>query len=77
MSIELHIGEKFFKYKQDVNTLRDAVERHFSKVINQIEAGLPEVVNDDKNMEDIDMIEAATWTCPTCTNTNSRELPQC
>jgi hypothetical protein len=70
---KLHIGEKFFRYKQDVNTLRDAVERHFSKVINQIEAGLPEVANEEKNDEDVDMMEATSWTCPTCTNTNARE----
>ena len=43
MSTRKHLGEQFFKYKQQVNTLRDTVERHFSKVINEIEAGLPSV----------------------------------
>lgn len=39
--IVIHLGERFYKYKQDVNSMRDTVERHFSKVISQIEAGLP------------------------------------
>jgi len=43
----IHLGERFFKYKQDVNNLRSAVETHFSKVINQIEAGLPDIQDDD------------------------------
>ena len=30
----IHLGDRFFKYKQDVNTLKEAVEHHFSKVIN-------------------------------------------
>lgn len=51
--IELHLGERFFKYKQEVNTLRDAVERHFSKVINQIEAGLPDVPDDENDEDDV------------------------
>ena len=71
--VGLHLGERFFKYKQDVNTLRDAVERHFSKVINQIEAGLPDV-EDEENMGDIDIVEGDTWTCPTCTNTNAKNI---
>lgn len=40
------LGESFFKYKQEVNTLRIAVDNHFNRVISQIEAGLPDVVDD-------------------------------
>lgn len=71
------MGDRFFKYKQDVNTLRDAVERHFSKVINQIEAGLPEVHDEESsdNQEEIDRFNSATtWTCPTCTNINEMRI---
>lgn len=45
---ESHLGERFFKYKQDVNSLRETVEHHFSKVINQIEAGLPDIKDDEE-----------------------------
>lgn len=31
---KIHLGERFFRYKQDVNNLRSTVETHFSKVIN-------------------------------------------
>jgi hypothetical protein len=31
--IEIHLGEPFYKYKQDVNSIKDIVERHFSKLI--------------------------------------------
>ena len=60
-----------------MNTLREAVERHFSKVINQIEAGLPEVEQDEDNCEDVDMVQTDTWTCPTCTNINNKDVQQC
>ncbi len=43
MSLELMIGERFIRYKQNVISLKDSVEKHFSRVINQIEAGLPEI----------------------------------
>jgi hypothetical protein len=46
----LHLGEKFIKMKMELNSLKDVVERHFSKAINQLEAGLPEV-KDEPNMK--------------------------
>lgn len=75
----IHLGDRFFKYKQDVNSLRDAVERHFSKVINQIEAGLPDVTDEEEKTEDdVDKYNAATtWTCPTCTNINQMNVEVC
>ena len=42
-----HLGERFFKYKMEVNSMRDIVERHFSKVINEIEAGLPSIRDEE------------------------------
>jgi hypothetical protein len=70
--IEMHLGERFFKYKQDVNSMRSTVEQHFSHVINQIEAGLPDIVDDEEcKDEDNDIFEGAkTWTCLTCTMQN-------
>jgi len=68
----IHLGDRFFRYKQDVNNLRSTVETHFSKVINQIEAGLPDIQDeDDKLDKEMDIFDKApTWTCPTCTNLN-------
>ena len=47
-SNRMHLGENFFKFKQEVNSLSDAVERHFTHIINQIEAGLPGIVDDEE-----------------------------
>jgi len=67
----LHLGEKFFRYKQEVNNMRDTVERHFSKTINQIEAGLPEVADEESKAGDVlSLDDVETWTCPTCTTIN-------
>jgi hypothetical protein len=41
--IELMIGKRFLDFKSEVISLKNAVENHFSRVISQIEAGLPEV----------------------------------
>lgn len=43
----IHLGEKFYRYKQDVNTLKYAVDTHFTRIISQIEAGLPDVKEDE------------------------------
>lgn len=70
----MHLGERFFKYKQDVNTMRDTVERHFSKIINEIEAGLPSVSYEEVKKEDDEdqdfFTKGKTWTCINCTMIN-------
>lgn len=74
------MGERFFKYKQDVNDLKSVVETHFSKVINQIEAGLPDIKDDidDNTITEADRFsKATTWTCPTCTNLNQMSMDLC
>jgi hypothetical protein len=38
-----HLGERFFKYKQDMNTMKQTLERHFSAIINDIEEDFPSV----------------------------------
>ena len=36
-------GENFTKYKEEITTLRETLERHFNTAMNSIQAGLPEV----------------------------------
>ena len=68
----MHLGKRFIDYKEIVNSLKDSVEQHFSKVINQIEAGLPEVADEESKEGDEDdvFVGATTWTCLTCTAIN-------
>ena len=75
-----HFGEKFFRYKQNINGLKDALEKHFTKVINEIEAGLPSVqVEETKEGEDEedDVFKATSWTCITCTSLNNMNTERC
>lgn len=60
-----------------MNSLKDVVEKHFSRVINQIEAGLPEVQEDDVADSMMENLEGIQWTCPTCTNLNANNTLQC
>lgn len=70
---EIHLGEKFFKYKEEINTLRSTLGEHFSRVIIQIEAGLPDV-KDEKGENESDLVFTDTsWTCPTCTVVNQSQ----
>ena len=76
-----HFGERFFKYKQEVNSLKDTLERHFGTVISEIEAGLPSVeVEESKNEEDDEedsFNKATTWTCIICTTANPMANLKC
>ena len=36
-------GEGFTKYKEEITTLRETLERHFNTAMVSIQAGLPEV----------------------------------
>ncbi len=74
------LGERFFKYKQEVNSLKETLERHFGMVISEIEAGLPsveveETTEDDE--EDDTFSKATTWTCITCTTANPITNERC
>lgn len=57
------------------------VEGHFSKNINQIEAGLPDIMDDDERLDGTSELDkfnkATTWTCPTCTNVNPMAQELC
>jgi hypothetical protein len=48
-------------------------------VINQIEAGLPDIHDEEgASAEEIDRFNGATtWTCPTCTNINEMKIAKC
>ncbi len=75
-----HLGERFFKYKQEVNSLKETLERHFGTVISEIEAGLPCVeVEESKEDDDEDdtFSKATTWTCIICTTANPMTSERC
>ena len=65
------MGERFFKYKQEIITLRETAERHLNSSMASIEAGLPEVTKEvagggrrDVLFEEI--AEKQEWKCRTC-----------
>ena len=64
------MGEKFFKYKQEIITLREAAERHLNSAVADIEAGLPDVaVEKTTKRRDVlfdEIAEKADWRCRTC-----------
>lgn len=62
---DIQLGEKFFKFKQDLITLRATLENHFNKCLVSIQQGLPEVVDDDDDDDEI-LFEMAQWTCKIC-----------
>lgn len=76
-----HLGERFFKYKQEVNSMKDTLERHFGTVISEIEAGLPSVEVEESKGDDDDeddtFTKATTWTCIICTTQNAMALDKC
>ena len=64
--IDIKLGENFFKYKQNVNSLREAVETHFRRVIQDIENGLPAVKDEELKEDEYAILMKQDWTCPTC-----------
>lgn len=62
------LGEKFFKLKQNVNSLKEAVETHFRRVIKDIENGLPAVKDEECKEDEYEILLRSDWTCPTCQN---------
>lgn len=73
LNIGIHLGDRFYNYKKEVNLLKEAVERHFSKVMLQIEAGLPDVIEHEQDKDDLIMAGSDdTWTCSTCMTVNTK-----
>ena len=71
------MGEEFFKYKSSVNTLREAVETHFRRVLKDIENGLPKVTDEETIEDEYAMLLKEDWTCPTCQNLMRASVQQC
>jgi hypothetical protein len=40
---EVHLGERFFKFKQETIDLRSALEKHLNNCMKSIQSGMPEV----------------------------------
>jgi rubrerythrin len=54
------------------------VENHFERTIVQLEANLPDVVDDAVQAEDEDVFDGAqNWTCMTCTTINEMKQEKC
>jgi hypothetical protein len=67
---ELLLGERFYKFKTEINGLKHALETHFSRIIATLEAGLPGV-EEVEGVAELDTFSGAqNWTCPTCTIIN-------
>ena len=66
---KLHLGEKFFKYKQELDNLQNVLEKNFNRTMQDIRNGLPDVVEDGEDDEtDFNFGGTSTgeWTCRTC-----------
>lgn len=65
---QFHQGEKFFKFKEVVNTMKDVLENHFNTVCTSIQNGLPEVANSTEDDVDykFDGTNGGKWACVTC-----------
>jgi hypothetical protein len=67
--LEIHLGSRFIRYKEEVNNLRHVMEKYFKEVISDIEAGLPSIPDDMKiKGKEFDSFGALKfWTCLSCT----------
>ena len=43
------LTDRFYEYKERIQTLRSAVENHFDKVMKEISEGLPSVIEDARD----------------------------
>ena len=78
------LGHAFFKYKQEMSTLRDTVERHINNLMSSIENGLPEVkvaINANDKTDYTFTGEGANgiqeWTCKVCQVKNEWKIKNC
>ena len=66
---KLIIGQNFIRYKENVTTLREVVERHFNTVMQEILNGLPSIANnyeDDNDYTFDGSNVGSNWTCRIC-----------
>ena len=77
-----YLGERFFQYKQDMNAMKQMLERHFNNLLNDVENEFPSVqVEESKNNEDendrLEFINSSTWACFYCSTKNTKSVPYC
>lgn len=74
---ELFLGKRFFDFKTTINSLKNTLETHFSRIIGLLEAGLPGI-EEVEGVKELDTFAGAqNWTCPTCTVLNPMASAQC
>ena len=74
---ELFLGERFYKFKTEINGMKSALETHFTRIIASLEAGLPGV-EEVEGVAELDTFGGASnWTCPTCTVSNPMTSALC
>ena len=63
------LSQKFIRYKEQVNSLREVVEHHFNTVMREIMNGLPSIEEDFEDEADYEFDGGNTgthWTCRVC-----------
>lgn len=89
----MQLGLKFRNFKEDVNSLRIAVDSHFTRVVQQLEDGLPDVIDETcanssggnvpgkstshKGGSLYKFETSAAWMCLLCLNENAKDATQC
>ena len=43
------LTDRFYEYKERIQTLRSAVENHFDRLMSEISEGLPSVIEDARD----------------------------
>ena len=76
---QLQLTDKFFAYKQEIVTLRTALNNHFNQCMTSIKNGLPEVEEEVKDEADytFDASMVGKWTCRVCQVRNNADVKQC
>ncbi len=73
----IQMTDKFFAYKQNIVTLRETLQRHFNTCMNSIKNGLPEVLEDDDDLDTLDVQMNGRWTCRVCQVRNEEKTVKC
>lgn len=73
----MHLGDKFFTFKREVISIKESVEEHFGKTIQDIEANLPDVPYDGDKDVDMDNFTKDQWFCQSCTVSNKNQWSYC
>ena len=75
------MGEKFFKYKQEIITLRASTEKFLNMTMNDIAQGLPSVTAEENTKKrDVlfdEIAEKSDWQCRICLGKNKKGVKTC